>query len=285
MIKVLFILGLLRAGMWPVPLPGTPVDAVPFQDGFAVACSSPGGVYHVISGEEPALLPITVEEPGCIALWNGRPAVSDRACSRVAAEGISIPVPGVPEGICATSGGDLLVCLFDSGELIEVAPEGSWRVIARVPGAKSVQTLESGGFFASGCGSGVFHSPGSGVVPVGNIGAGVKRLAVILWNEDDLPDALGVACAEGGAGVWVNPGDGGDWEYTGLWDDLQGPKDIFASGDSVIIASLFSPLEISYLPGAYPGGFQCCAFSGSATAAGHSSGFLVWIPHGTVYSN
>lgn len=284
MTEVLFILGLLRAGIWPVPLPGTPVDVVPFQNGFAVACSSPGGVFHVVPGEEPVLLPVHVEEPGCIALWNGSPAVSDRTCRRVATPWGSMPVPGIPEGISETSHGNLLVCLFDTGELIELGPDGSWRLLSDIPGAKSVVSLDGGGFFASGCGSGVFFSDGYGVVHVGNIGAGVKRLEVIQWNGDDLPDPLGVACAEGGAGVWENPGDEGDWEYTGLWGHLQGPKDIFASGDSVIIASLFSPLEISYLPGAFPGGFQCCAFSGSATVAGHSAGILVWIPHRTVYS-
>ncbi len=285
MTKVLFILGVLRAGMWPVPLPGTPVDVVPFQEGFAVACSSPGGVYHVVPGEEPSLVPIVVEEPGCIVLWNGRPAVSDRARGRIAATEVSIPVPGVPEGICETSDGNLLVCLFDAGELIELGPDGTWEVVAEVPGAKSVVSLDDGGFFASGCGSGVFCAHGSEIEPVGNIGAGVKRLAVVRWNDDDLPDPLGVACAEGGAGIWENPGDEGEWVYTGLWGELQGPKDVFSSGDSLIIASLFSPLVSTYLPGTFPGGFQCCAFFSGGSVAGHASGFLVWIPHRTVYSD
>ena len=42
---------------------------------------------------------------------------------------------------------------------------------------------------------------------VGIIQAGVKRCCAIDMDDDGLVDVVGIACAEGGAGWWENPGD------------------------------------------------------------------------------
>jgi hypothetical protein len=97
-------------------------------------------------------------------------------------------------------------------------------------------------------------------------------------DGDGFMDAVGVACAEGGAGWWRNPGNLREpWLFTTIDRTLQGPKDISVKGDSLLIASLFSPLFTSFIrEQPFPSGFTCCCISETGRiAAGHLNGFLI----------
>lgn len=99
-------------------------------------------------------------------------------------------------------------------------------------------------------------------------------------DGDGLTDVAGIACAEGGAGWWRNPGNTSDiWAYHEIDGSLEGPKGISCSGDSLVIASLSSETVFTFNSSLYlPGGFTCCYISGCGDVVlGHKLGFLVRI--------
>lgn len=281
---------LFLAGFQLVMFPGTPVDVMPLGTGFMVACHEPSSVFVVNRAGVAEDLPGVYAEPRGLTLWNGHWAVSAGRGRSVITEERVYTLPGEPWGMSPvqwSSDTSLAVCLFTPGEVILLREGGGYTHLATVTGVKSVCAADADwdgdqDLFVSGCGSGVAVIENRNTEPVvhyiGSIGDGVKRIAVSDMDGDGFVDVAGVACAEGGAGWWKNPGNcRGSWEFIPVDETLQGPKDISAAGDSLVIASLFSPLFVSYCDGkSFPEGFTCCCTSASGTfAAGHRLGFLL----------
>lgn len=290
MTGLLQILRLFQAGFLIIHLPGTPVDIIPFQSEFAVACTHPGSLCMLSRRGTSEILSLDLSDPVSLASWNGSLTVSDRQNNAIILMDTLYSVPGSPEGICQvnwTGSGEsqLAVCLFDEGQVVILQPDGEISFLASIGGAKdiAVTDVDSDGdedLFVSGCGTGVILLENRETIPVlhevGNIGAGVKRICLTDIDSDGNVDVAGIACAHGGAGWWRNSGTlEGKWEYTELDGSLQGPKAISASNDSLVIASLFSPVFTTWRDNlALPAGFTCCVLeTGGFILLGHSSGF------------
>lgn len=287
---LLDLLLLLRAGFTITPLPGTPVDILCSQGTVTVACAGPAGVWRP---DDAGITPLDTElvEPRSLALWSGMIAVSDAGAGTVVSGERVYRFQGRVEGIATVDWfGDgiqrLAVCTFDPGAVMLLHRDGLRTVLAELPGAKDVKAADVDGdgdrdLFAAGCGTGVVVIENAGEGPVvhyiGNIGAGVKRIAAADMDGDGLTDVVGLACAEGGAGWWRNPGEPGlPWEFVHLLPDLSGPKDLAASGDTLLIASLYSPLHLTGSGLRLPTGFTSCAFDDrGGLVAGHRLGFLI----------
>ncbi len=285
-------LSLLGSSVRVIPLPGIPVAIHPLDGGIAAVCADPSVVCIADTGHTVDVLPCKVSEPRDICLWNGELAVSDFAGESIVLRDRVIPLRGRPDGICevlwdTSSAPALAVALFDPGMVALVEEDGTVSTLVKLPGAKSVFSCDMDGdgdmdLFASGCRSGVIAIENRASLPVvhrvGTIGAGVKRCFAVDMDGDSLMDVAGIACAEGGAGWWGNPGGTYDrWEFHPIDESLSGPKDIWCRGDSIVIASLFSDVFVSILPGApLPAGFICCCISDEGDLVlGHRLGFLV----------
>lgn len=287
-------LSLLGSSVQVVPLPGIPVAIYPMDGGIAAVCSDQSVVCIADTGHTVDILPCKVSEPRDICLWNGELAVSDFAGGSIVMRDRVLPLRGRPDGICevlwdTSSTAALAVALFDPGMVVLVDTGGSVSALVKLPGAKSVSSCDMDGdgdmdLFASGCRSGVIAIENRSSLPVvhriGTIGAGVKRCSAVDMDGDSLMDVAGIACAEGGAGWWHNPG-GTDcrWEFHPIDESLSGPKDIWCQGDSIVIASLFSDVFISFLLDTpLPEGFlSCCISNEGDLVLGHRLGFLVHI--------
>ena len=287
---LLDLLLLLRAGFTITPLPGTPVDILCGDGAVTVVCAGPAGVWRL--DDAGITSPDTeLSEPRSLALWSGMIAVSDAGTGTVVSGERVYRFQGGVEGIATVDWyGDgiqrLAVCLFEPGAVTLLHRDGLRTVLAELPGAKDVKAADVDGdgdrdLFAAGCGTGVVvienAEEGPLVHPVGNIGAGVKRIAAADMDGDGLTDVVGLACAEGGAGWWRNPGDPGlPWEFVHLLPELSGPKALAVSGDTLLIASLYSPLHLTGSHQRFPTGFISCAFDGrDGIVAGHRMGFLI----------
>lgn len=291
-LDLLGCLSLLGSAVQVIPLPGIPVAIHPLDGGIAAVCADRSLVCIVNADHTVDVLPCDVLEPRDICLWNGELAVSDFAGESIVMGDRVIPLRGRPNGICevlwdTSSAPALAVALFDPGIVVLVEEDGTVSTLVKLPGAKSVSSCDMDGdgdvdLFASGCRSGVIAIENRASLPVahriGTIGAGVKRCFAVDMDGDSLMDVAGIACAEGGAGWWRNPGGTeGNWEFHPIDESLSGPKDIWCSGDSIVIASLFSDVFVSFLRGTrLPEGFLCCCISDEGgLVLGHRLGFLV----------
>jgi len=295
------LISLAAAGLQIVPITGTPVDIAASGSDFIISCTEPAGVYLCSSGGVMTELSGRFCDPRNVCVWNGIPAVSDFSQGTVTAGDIICRLPGSPEGICPVNWyGDsvsfLAVCLFNRGTVALMDMNGDWCDLATVEGAKSVAACDADldgdeDLFVSGCGTGVVVVENRGTDPVvhhiGNIGSGVKRIAASDMDFDGFMDVAGVACAEGGAGWWRNPGSLQEpWQFIPIDTTLQGPKDLSVKGDSMMIASLFSPLFTSFTgERSFPSGFtSCCISETGRIAAGSMNGFLVLGDPGSLIS-
>ena len=183
-----------------------------------------------------------------------------------------------------------IIALIDDERVMEIRgdplnPFNSGSLCPR--GAALPETVDGDGdmdLFVSGFGSGVIWIENRGSIPVvhyiGAIEVGVKKCFAVDMDGDSLMDVAGIACAEGGAGWWRNPGcTDGEWECNVIDSYLSGPKDIWCRGDSIVIASLFSDAFVSFIPGIqFPEGFSCCCISDEGDIIlGHRFGFLIHI--------
>lgn len=291
------LLFMLEAGFQIIPVQGVPVDMVPFETGFLVSCIDPPSVFFF--GEDGLISPLpgVFDEPRNLAVWNGIPVISDFGAGRLVMGETEVPMTGEPEGMAEVVWDrerELAVCLFSPGSVVLVDGDGETRQLAAVPGAKSAVAADANrdglqDLFVSGCGTGVVlleNREGEALVHyIGNTGAGVKRIAAYDMDGDGFVDVAGIACADGGAGWWRNPGEPASiWEYTPMYPFLEGPKDISIAGGSMVIASLFSPLILAgHGDGLLPRGFtSCCILDNGQVLAGHRNGFLVFgsLPEG-----
>lgn len=294
-LDLLGCLSLLGSAVQVIPLPGIPVAIHPLDGGIAAVCADRSLVCIANADHTVDVLPYDVLEPRDICLWNGELAVSDFAGESIVMGDRVILLRGRPDGICevlwdTSSVPALAVALFDPGMVVLVEDDGTVSTLVKLPGAKSVSSCDMDGdgdvdLFASGCRSGVIAIENRASLPVahriGTIGAGVKRCFAVDMDGDSLMDVAGIACAEGGAGWWRNPGGtDGNWEFNPIDESLSGPKDIWCSGDSIVIASLFSDVFVSFLRGTrLPEGFLCCCISDEGDLVlGHRLGFLVQCP-------
>lgn len=284
---------MLESGFQIIPVQGVPVDMVPFETGFLVSCIDPPSVFFL--GEDGLIssLPGVFDEPRNLAVWKGIPAISDFGAGRLFTGATEVIMKGEPEGMAEVvwdRDPELAVCLFSPGSVVLVEGNGETRQLAAVPGAKSVVVADANrdglqDLFVSGCGTGVVlleNREGEAVVHyIGNIYAGVKRIVASDMDGDGFVDVAGIACADGGAGWWRNPGElSSAWVYTPIDPLLNGPKDICIARGSMVIASLFSPLILAgHGDGLLPRGFTSCSISDRGQIlAGHRGGFLVCGP-------
>ena len=291
-LDLLNFLILLGSAVQVVPLPGIPVDIHPLDRGYAVACIDRSLICVVDTGYIVDVLPRKILEPRDICLWNGELAAADFAGESIVMNDRMIPLPGSPDRICEVfwntpSTSELAVAIFDPGIVVLVEQDGTVSTLVKMPGAKSLSPCDADGdgdmdLFASGFGSGVIFIENCCSTPVvhyiGTIEVGVKRCFAVDMDEDSLMDVAGIACAEGGAGWWKNPGSiDGEWEFHVIDSSLEGPKDIWCRGDSIVIASLFSDAFVSFIPGIqFPEGLLCCYISDEGDIIlGHRLGFLI----------
>ena len=197
-----------------------------------------------------------------------------------------IPLPGIPVAIYPLDGGIAAVCVDRS----VVCIAGADRTVTVLPH----EVLEPRDICLWNGELAVADFAGESIVmrdrviplrgtPDGSVSAlvklpGAKSLFSCDMDGDSLIDVAGIACAEGGAGWWRNPGAAdGKWEFHQIDESLSGPKDIWCRGDSIVIASLFSDVFVSFLPDApLPEGFLCCFISGEGDIVlGHRFGFLL----------
>lgn len=293
-LDLLNFLNLIGSAVQVVPLPGIPVAIHPLDTGIAVACIDRSVICIVDTGFTVNVLPYKVLKPRDICLWNGELVAADFAGESIVMNDRMIPLPGSPDRICevfwnAPSAPELAVALFDPGIIVLVDQDGTVSTLVKMPGVKSLSPCDVEGdgdmdLFASGFGSGVICIENRGLLPVvhhiGTIEVGVKRCFAVDMDDDSLMDVAGIACAEGGAGWWRNPGCiDGEWEFNVIDSSLEGPKDIWCRGDSIVIASLFSDAFVSFIPGIqFPEGLSCCCISDEGDIIfGHRFGFLIHI--------
>lgn len=291
---VLDLLYLLTSGAQIIPLPGTPVAIQPVNRGFAVACIDPSVVCVVDTNSEIDVLLLELDEPRDLSVWDTELVVSDFGGRSVVTGNRVIPVPGNPDGMCevfwnSSSHSELAVALFDPGIVVLVNQDGSSSTLVEFTGVKCLSPCDADGdgdmdIFASGCGGGIIFIENASSLPiahqVGIIQVGVKRCCAVDMDGDGFMDVAGIACAEGGAGWWRNPGNpAGRWVYHEIDGSLKGPKGISCSGDSLVIASLFSDVIFSFDSSFHlPGGFTCCHISHEGDVVlGHRLGFLVTV--------
>ncbi|MCK5116957.1 MAG: hypothetical protein KAR44_10180 [Candidatus Aegiribacteria sp.] len=291
-LDLLNCLHLLGSALQVIPLPGIPVAIHPLDRGIAVACIDPSVICTVDTDFVVDVLPWGVMQPRDICLWNGELAASDFAGESIVMNDRVIPLPGSPDGICEVfwntpSAPELAVALFDRGIVVLVEQDGTVSTLLKMPGVKSLSACDADGdgdmdLFAAGCGSGVIFVENRFSHPVthyvGTIQVGVKRCQAVDMDGDSAVDVAGIACADGGGGWWRNPGDiDALWEFHVLDSSLSGPKDICCRGDSIVIASMFSDVFISFMPGIrLPEGFLCSYIAGEGDVIlGHRLGFLI----------
>jgi len=288
---IIYLLHLAGSGAQIVILPGTPVAMAKAEDGVSIAYGNQPYVSIWHTGSSIENMPFEAVEPRDICIWNGELVVSDYTSRSIVSENSFIPLPGSPDGICevfwsSSDYPELAVALFDPGMVVIVRSDGSVLPLVGMERAKCVSAADADGdgdtdIFASGCGSGVILIENREGLPVvhsiGNIQAGVKRCTAADMDNDGLVDVAGIACADGGAGWWRNPGIlGGEWAYQEIDGSLEGPKDICISGGNMAIVSLFSsPLFNFPMRTEHPGGFiSCCFVDGETLILGHRAGFL-----------
>ncbi|MCD4707505.1 MAG: hypothetical protein K8S62_07180 [Candidatus Sabulitectum sp.] len=295
MIRLVFeLLLLFGSAAQVVPLPGTPIAIQPVDLGVAVSCVNPSSICAVYSGSVLEVLPFKVQSPRGLCLWNDELVAADFAGKSIVTGNRVIPLPGNPDGISevfwnSSSVPELAVALFEPGVIVLVQQDGTISTLLEMPGVKCLSSCDADGdddmdIFASGCGSGVVFIENTGAAPVihriGTIQAGVKRCCAVDMNGDGFIDVAGIACAEGGAGWWENPGyPGRGWSFHDIDVSLEGPKDIFCRGDSMVIASLFSGVVFSFDSAIQlVEGFTCCFISDNGDVIlGHRLGFLVTV--------
>lgn len=262
MTRVFFqLLSLFTSGIQLISLPGTPVDLFPAGDTILVLCSDPASLCRWAGHDTVDTLFSDLVNPVDVCMWQGDPAVSDPGSGKIVLPERRIEIPGEPAGICEVrwfpeEEPSLAVCLHCKGQVVLVNADGLITSVGEFPGARGVSSFDSdrdgdSDLIVSCCGSGVFlleNREGIPVVhPIGNIREGVKRVFPSDIDGDGLDDVVGIACATGGAGWWRNPGSAGsEWSYTVIDSLLQGPKNIWCTGDSVMVASLYSPVFFNY---------------------------------------
>jgi len=208
-----------------------------------------------------------------------------------------IPLPGIPvaihpvvRGIAAVCADPSVVCIADTGHTVDVLPckVSEPRDICLWNGELAVSDFAGESIVMRDRVIPLRGRP-DGICEVLWDTSSAPALAVALFDpgmvalveEDGTVSTLvklRIACAEGGAGWWGNPGGTYDrWEFHPIDESLSGPKDIWCRGDSIVIASLFSDVFVSFLPGApLPAGFICCCISDEGDLVlGHRLGFLV----------
>lgn len=183
----------------------------------------------------------------------------------------------------------MVVSLRDAGRLVLLV-DGQAVPLAELPGARTVAAADTDGdgddeLLAACCGTGL-HLVMNGeegadtvVRRIGVLGEGVKSVVCLDMDEDGDPDAAGIACAEGGACWWENPGhSGSNWPRHDIDPAISGPKAIAVFGGNILLASLFSP-SMLYGPGtarSLPRGCTACAFDACGDfVLAHRAGFVM----------
>jgi hypothetical protein len=266
---------------------------------WVVSCVDPAGVFLLDrSGWTVSEYPGDFLEPQGTGLLEGEPLVCDRAADRlhIGMPGSSreVSLPGGPFSVTTadlTGNGErtLVVTLRDSGRVVLVTADGAV-VLAELPGARSVEAADTNcdgtdELLVACCGTGlhlVVNSEEGGeplVRRIGILGDGVKAVASMDIDADGDPDAVGIACAEGGVCWWENPGaTGAEWFRHDLDPGVSGPKAIAVSGEGMLVAALFSPSVLYENGGKHflPRGCTACAFgAGRVFVLGHRAGFIM----------
>jgi len=281
-------------------LSGTPVGITALGGEYwLVSCVAPAGVFLVDRSAWTVLeYPGSFSEPQGTGLLEGEPLVCDRGANRLhlGLPGASraLLIPGGPFSVTAadlTGKGELfsVVTLRDSGRVVLLTDTGTVE-LAALPGARMAAAADTDcngddELFVACCGTGlhlvaVIEEDGGPVERrIGVLGDGVKGVASADIDDDGDPDAVGIACAEGGVCWWENPGPtGSEWFRHDLDPGVSGPKSIAVFGGNILVAALFSP-SMLYCPGgtrSLPTGCTACAFDDDgAFVLGHRAGFIM----------
>lgn len=281
-------------------LSGTPqgITAVG-SDYWVVSCIDPAGVFLLDrSNWTVSEYPGVFREPHGTGLLGGEPLVCDSGADRlhVGLPGASraVDLPGGPFAVTTTdwSGNGertAVVTLRDSARVVLVTEFGMV-VLAAVQGARVVAATDTDGdgsdeLLVACCGTGLHLvvNPEDGGEPIvrriGVLGDGVKAVVPLDMDDDGDPDAVGIACSEGGVCWWENPGPtGSEWSRHDLDPGVSGPKSIAVSGERILVAALVSP-SVLYGPGGIrllPPGCTACAFDDDgAFVLGHRAGLIM----------
>jgi len=295
------VLAVLNSGADRVlHLPGTPVGITDVGGEYwVVSCVDPAGVFLLDRIDwTVSAYPGAFREPQGTGLLEVEPLVCDRGADRlhVGMPGVSseVMLPGGPFAVTTADwygNGELIavVTLRDSCQVVLVTLEGMV-VVAVLPGARGLEAVDTDGdghdeLLVACCGTGLHlvvnrEDGGEPIVRcIGVLGDGVKSVASVDMDDDGDPDAVGIACAEGGVCWWENPGPtGADWFRHDLDPGVTGPKSIAVSGERILVAALFSP-SMLYSRGErrlLPRGCTACAFGAEgAFVLGHRAGFIM----------
>ena len=277
-----------------VAIPGSPISITEFGNQMFVSSINPSGIFQIDHDFIPLPTGIMVNTARNLSIWNCEIVASDFLSQSIITAERSISLPGSPEGICevywnSDSIPELAVALFDTGNILLLNRDGTYKNLVNIPSIKSLSPCDADNdgdmdIFASACGSGVTIIENNHLIPViheiGNIQAGVKKCYATDMNHDDNMDVVGIACASGGVGWWQNPGVlNGNWVYHEIDSTIEGPKDLFCKGDSIVVASMFSEVLTSWDSTLIsPSGFTCCTISESGhLVLGHKLGFVIFL--------
>jgi hypothetical protein len=277
---------------------GVPVDVAALGDDcWVVSCVDPPGVYLVYR-DDWSLVEYTESflEPQGIVVVSGIPVICDRRADillvGLPGETREIPMPGGPFAAVETDwNGDgtpsLAVALRDAG-MVVLVDETEVRPLVELPGARGLCAVDVDldgreDLLVACCGTGLHLVGNTGGHPapsrIGILNHGIKSVVPVDMDEDGFPDAVGIACSEGGVRWWRNPGlTGGEWERFDIDPGMEGPKGLTVGSGGILVAALFSPSGLyrrgEHLP--LPRGCVSCAFDeNGGFALGHRLGFLL----------
>ncbi len=279
-------------------LPGVPTGIASVDERtWVVSCIDPPGAFIIDrrdwSVEE---YPDSLVEPQGVAVFDGRPVICDRGADLVLVglpgHTIGHPLQGGPFAAVETrwageAGVAIAAVTRDAGGVFLVG-QGAAVLLASLPGARGIASADvdldgDEDLLVACCGSGlhlVANTPEGPIESlIGVIGDGVKAVAVTDMDDDGYPDAIGIACAQGGACLFLNPGSSGEaWERIVLDRAVPGPKAVSVSRGRVLVAAMLGA-SMLYTPGgshSLPAGCPSCAWCGDEVyALGHRAGFFM----------